>query len=1331
MRRALRTLLWVMGILIAIPVVAVIAVLVLANLPVGRNLITSTVANVTGGMVQADGLSGRFPDRLRLRHVAVRDGEGAWVVVENLRLDWSPLDLVSKTARIEALTADSVHVLRLPVPSPPAKPAAASNGSSFSLPVQVVLDRLHVERLQIDAPLAGAAAAVQVDGSGRLANLQQGAVKLALQRLDGPGRYTLAGNFDAAHIKAALDAEEPAGGLIAGLARLPALGALSVKAGIDGPRSAEATTLAVAAGPLRADAHGTVDLVGQAADLDLTASAPAMRPRPDASWQSVALDAHVHGPFTRPDATGHILIRGLQAGGAAIDSLTAEIAGNQGHVNLKAAIAGLVIPGPKPDLLAAAPLTLTADARLDTPDRPIAFTLSHPLIDAEGRAQTGGALAVAMNLRLPDLAPFAAIGGIDLQGRTALAIHLAEQGSGETASVDGTIGLTGGMAQPVALIGDDAKIGASVALDGGNVTVSRFDLAGAKLHVAAHGTDNGGALDLDYTLHLADMAALAPTVTGTVDATGHAQGQQNNLAVQTELRGDLGAKGVPRAPVTASVRLTGLPGAPAGDVTAQGAFDGAPLSLAVHAARAADGSMTADITRADWRSLHADGSFTLKPGATLPTGRAQLRMTRLDDLRPIIGQPVTGSVQADIALDQDARVTLEARDAGIPGTRVGRASLTARIANPTTAPSVTAQATLDGIAANGIGGNARIDVTGPQDALAIRLAAGLRNLAGADAEIAGAALLNVTAKQVALNTLTVNWHDEPVRLLAPVRISFADGVSIDRLRLGIRQATLDLAGRVSPTLDLTATARNLTADLAKPFAPTLAADGSAGIDARLTGTPAAPAGTVRVTASGIRMRSGPGRALPPAALLATLNLAGHSTRVDARLTAGSTHLALTGTAPLSATGALDLRATGGLDLAITDPILTPSGRRLRGTLSLDATATGAPTAPRLGGTARLAGGEFQDYAQGAHLTDIAASIIAEGQTVRIASLTARAGPGTIAVNGTVGVTAPGIPVDLTFTARNAEPLQSDLLTASLDADLSLRGQATGQLNAGGTIRIRSADIRVPDQLPVSVAVLNVRNAGAPPPPPPAPGPTIGLDLTLSAAQAVFIRGHGLDAEMAGKLHLGGTTTALQPSGGFQMRAGTFSLAGTTLTFSKGDIGFDGTGLRHKIDPTLDFEASNTSANVTATLAVTGYADAPKFTLSSVPELPPDEVLSHLLFGQSAKDLGPFQYAQIAQALAALSGVGGGIAADPLGAVRQGLGLDRLTVGSSANGNGPALQGGRYVARGVYLGAQQGTGGDTQGTLQIDLYKGLKLQTNVGSSASGGSSVGLTYQFEYR
>jgi translocation and assembly module TamB len=165
-----------------------------------------------------------------------------------------------------------------------------------------------------------------------------------------------------------------------------------------------------------------------------------------------------------------------------------------------------------------------------------------------------------------------------------------------------------------------------------------------------------------------------------------------------------------------------------------------------------------------------------------------------------------------------------------------------------------------------------------------------------------------------------------------------------------------------------------------------------------------------------------------------------------------------------------------------------------------------------------------------------------------------------------------------------------------------------------------------------------------------------------------------------------------------------------------------------IDPSLDFEADVTTSTTTATLNVGGYASAPKITLSSVPQLPQDEILAQLLFGRSAKDLGPFQYAEIAAALAELSGATSG--ANPLDSVRKGLGLDRLSVGGGSSGSSASIEAGRYIANGVYVGAKQGTSGaQTQATVQIDIFRGLKAETDVGTG-TGGNSVGLTYQFEY-
>ncbi|MBV9734586.1 MAG: translocation/assembly module TamB domain-containing protein [Acidisphaera sp.] len=1339
-KHILKWLAGIVGALVLLPILLVGLVLVVLNLPPGQRLAEGLVGRFTGGQVVVVGLSGWFPDAPRIAHLEIRDSGGAWLTIDDLALDWSALRLVGGDAAIRRLAVARVAVARLPEshPSPgPAHPQQKSSG----LPVRVDVDALRIGRLDLGAPVAGTAASVSIEGDAHLASLTQGEADVTIQRLDGAGRYTLSGRVDAARVSAAIAAQEPAHGMVASLARLPDLGALDLQAKLDGPWNAAGVTLALVAGAARADARGRIDVTDQTADLDVMASAPAMTPAPDVSWQGIALDAHVHGPFTRPAAKGTLRVDALAAAGAGVRQLAADIAGDAGRVTLHAEAQGLRLPGPKPDLLEAAPLVLQADARLDAPTRPVSFTITHPLLAVQGSAQTAGAMQGEVALRLPDLSPYAAIGGFDLHGGTALTIKAAMQGAVTQATIDGTLDVTGGMAPIPGLLGH-ATLGVSAALRGPDVTLSRLALDGRTLHLAANGGLAAGRIDLDWSLALADLRVLAPSLAGTLDAKGRVAGPREDFSASADITGEVAAQGLPRGPIKVALQASGLPGAPAGRVTATGALDRAPLALVAAAQRAADGTLAVTLDRADWKSAHAEGRFTLAAGATLPQGRLALRMTRLDDLQPLLGRPLAGSVEAGVDLPASGRVrlTVQATGAGLPGTaQVGRASLTADIADPTTHPLVDARLTADGIAAGGITGSAQLEARGPQQALALKLTAALQNVQGTDAQVATAATLDVPAKTLALGAVQASWKTATLRLLAPARLTFGNGVAVDRLRLGLNQAVLEVSGQATPTLNLTASVRNVTPDLAKIVDPALDAAGLVQADAHLTGTPARPAGTVRLTATGLHMRQGPGRALPPADLAVSATLGGTGTRIDARLNAGaSTHLTVTGAAPLGA-GPLDLRAGGAVDLALLNPILTAQGRRVLGQVTLDATVAGSTAAPRIAGTMQLANGEVQDFAQGVHLTAMQATLAASGDTLRISRFVATAGPGTIGASGSIGVLAPGMPVDVAVTARNARPLASDLLTALIDMNLTVRGQALGQLAAAGSVLIHRADIQVPETMPVSVAVLDVRLPGQKPPPPPAPGPDIALDLTLAAPQGVFVRGRGLDAELGGTMRVRGTAAHPLPSGGFQMRRGTFSLAGTTLTFSTGEVTFNGAS---RIDPTLHFVAVSTSGGVTATLTVGGYASHPTITLSSVPDLPQDEVLAHLLFNQSAASLSPFQYAEIAAALAQMTGVTGG--GDPLAGLRKGLGLDRLTVGSGANPllpgqtaneqstakSAPAVEAGRYIAQGVYVGAKQGTSGaETQATVQIDITKGLKLETDVGSG-SGANNVGLTYQFEY-
>ena len=69
--------------------------------------------------------------------------------------------------------------------------------------------------------------------------------QLSVTRLDAAGSYKLAANVDATQVKLRLQADEPPHGLIAGVAKLPDLGAISINATLDGPRDAVATRLSV------------------------------------------------------------------------------------------------------------------------------------------------------------------------------------------------------------------------------------------------------------------------------------------------------------------------------------------------------------------------------------------------------------------------------------------------------------------------------------------------------------------------------------------------------------------------------------------------------------------------------------------------------------------------------------------------------------------------------------------------------------------------------------------------------------------------------------------------------------------------------------------------------------------------------------------------------------------------------------------------------------------------------------------------------------------------------------------------------------------------------
>ena len=1298
---------------------------VFGNSAAGRGFIERLTGSLTHGQVRLSGLGGSFPADLTLAHLQLVDGHGVWLAADDIAVRWSPLDLLDRRIRIDAAHIARIHVARLPVSDQP------SSGTT-TLP-HVDVAAVSIDALELSAALAGQPATLSVGGSARLRSLLDARADLTLHRTDGDGDYTLHLRMDPMRIDATLALHEPAGGPLEHLLQLPGLGALSATLEVQGPRAAEQVSLVVDAGELKARAQGSLDLEKSAADLDVSVNSPALRVRPDVAWQRIDLHGRWRGPWTSAVADGQLTVLGLQLpGNSQIDRLTARLDADAGTLRVNAVAAGVQIPGSAPRLLATDALTLDATLGLQDAARPLSLTATHRLFTLRAEAVTAGPLHASLDLHVPELAPFAKVAGQDLSGDANVAARIAGDAAQATVALDAKVGLTGGKAAWVGVLGPRLAVQLSGAMSGEKITIGKFAVAGRAVSASASGEASrhpGAGLSVAETIkdlkarwqvEVANLSLLSADLAGRLQASGRLSGPLNALAADATVTSTLSVRGSPSGTLDADVRLRGLPGAPSGAVQAHGMVDGAPLQLDVGIEQGG-GALRAVVHKAQWKSARLDGdlSFGADAGAR---GQLRLQLGQLGDFDRVSGMTLQGSLDGTVGLAPAAgsrrwEIHLDGRD----------------------------------LVVGQIAGAVQLQAAGPQRALELQMHAELPSVGGTPLLLTSAAVLDGDARALRFTTAAAEYRGQTVKLLAPAQLSFADGVAIDSLRLGLREAGLEISGRLTPALDVRASLSKVGPGLVNAFAPALLADGLIEASATLHGSLTAPTGPLRVDATGIRFADDAATGLPPANIHVKAQLAGTTAELDGRLTAGKdSSVAVTGTAPLDAGGALALKLIGRLDLTLINPLLEAKGLHATGEVAIDAAVAGSAAAPQIGGTLKLAKGNLRDYGRGINLTDIGADVAGSEGALKINSFTATAGSGTLAMTGSLGLLQPKMPVDLRITARNAQPIASNIVTATMNADLHVVGTVRQRVDVAGTLHVNQANIGIPDSLPPDVAVLDVRRRGnAAVTRQGQPQLVVGVDVTVSAPRQILVQGRGLDAELGGEIHVGGTTDALLVSGEFGLQRGSFTLAGTKLDFTPDSkLSFDGAGLSKKIDPTLDFTAQSTSSdNTTTTLHITGVADAPRFDFSSSPSLPPDEIMARLLFGTSAAQLTALQAAEIGAALASLSGVGGG-GASPLTKLQKSLGLDRLTVGSgtketaagTTESSGAAIAAGRYVSKRVYIEGKQSTTGSSQVQVDVDLTKHLKLQTRLGTGSSvtqgttpdndPGSSVGLSYQFEY-
>jgi len=416
------------------------------------------------------------------------------------------------------------------------------------------------------------------------------------------------------------------------------------------------------------------------------------------------------------------------------------------------------------------------------------------------------------------------------------------------------------------------------------------------------------------------------------------------------------------------------------------------------------------------------------------------------------------------------------------------------------------------------------------------------------------------------------------------------------------------------------------------------------------------------------------------------------------------------------------------------PFLPFPTHRLKGASELRLELAGTLAEPKTSGRLTLVEGEYENLRTGTLLDDLQLTVALEGRRFAISSLSAKdGGDGRLTGKGTLDLLPEqAFPFILEAELDKFTLVRRDDVTAASNGRLSLQGSLAAAALTG-QLKTESAEIRILDQLPLDVVDLEVVEidsaAGFAQQSDSGTGRTgaftLQLDLAVDMPRRVFLRGRGLDSEWSGKLDVQGTLDAPKIGGQLNLVRGQLSVVGQPFKLSDGSVHFAD---KETIDPQIDVKAVNTDDDLTVTARVWGQATDPSMEISSIPELPEDEIVSRLLFGKQAGQLSAVEAVQLAAALSELSGAGGG---NVLDITRGALGIDVLRVETIGVGDDeqPGLSAGKYVTDEVFIDLKQGLEADSGSVgIEIEVTPNISIESDIGQT--GESNVGIKFKWDY-
>lgn len=401
----------------------------------------------------------------------------------------------------------------------------------------------------------------------------------------------------------------------------------------------------------------------------------------------------------------------------------------------------------------------------------------------------------------------------------------------------------------------------------------------------------------------------------------------------------------------------------------------------------------------------------------------------------------------------------------------------------------------------------------------------------------------------------------------------------------------------------------------------------------------------------------------------------------------------------------------------------PEDQSLRGALQANVAVAGTVSRPDLTGGFSVAEGAYDHGETGLSLRDISARGDFDENQARITGLSASDGQGGRLTGEGNLVWNDGVSGAIKINASNLRALGRDdrMAIVSGDGAVALDAEA---IRVTGDLTVSQARISVEQPADAKIPTLSgIRRVNFPDRDEDTPGAAqpwqrpVQLNLKVSAPRRIVVFGRGLDTEWAADFRITGPITDPVVDGTATLVRGDLDLAGRRFAFDTGTIDLDGPIRTARID----ISAERTADDITARVNVTGTPVEPKFTLTSTPALPQDEVLSRVLFGRAAGELSGFEAAQLAAGLTQLAGGQAGF--DPVGLVRQATGLDRVSFG--AEDGIATVSAGKYIAEDVYI--QVGAGG--QGGVGAEVEWEPQKELSIISSAQGNGDTKIAVRWK--